>query len=145
MNQRFAGPAFLGQQLLSLQPAVIAAQGAKGLGMALTLPGAIGRSVDDVQKDLGGKGVTAIPRELPQGAPVPSSAGLLTLPFSGTADHVVLYTSGGKVVGMAPATGADVVSNAKDAQILDLQNQLKAVRDDVAVLKAARPSGGTRK
>ena len=145
MNQRFAGPAFLGQQLLSLQPAVIAAQSAKGIGTALTLPGAIGRPADDVQKDLGGKGVTAITRELPQGAPVPSSAGLLTLPFSGAADHVVLYTSGGKVVGITPATGAEIVSNAKDAQILDLQNQLKAVRDDVAVLKAARPSGGTRK
>jgi hypothetical protein len=145
MNQRFAGPAFLGQQLLSLQPAVIAAQGAKGLGTALTLPASIGRSADDVQKELGDKGVTAITRELPQGAPVPSSAGLLGLPFSGTADHVVLYTSGGKVVATAPATSSDIVSAAKDAQILDLQNQLKAVRDDVALLKAARPSGGTRK
>lgn len=144
MNQNFAGPAFLGQQLLSLQPAAIAARGAKGLGAALTLPASVGRPADDVQKELQGSGVTTISRELPAGAPVPSSAGLLTLPFGGAADHVVLYTSGGKVVAVAPASPADAVAAAKDAEILELKTQLKSMSDDVAALKAARPAGAKK-
>jgi hypothetical protein len=143
INRNFAAPSFFGQQLLSLQPGVFAAKGAKSLGVALTLPSTIGRNAGDVQQELASNGITAITRELPPGAPTPSSAGLLTMPFTGHTDNVVLYTSGGKIVAAAPASAADAAS--KDAQILDLQNQIKAMRDDIAQLKSVRPSGGSKK
>jgi hypothetical protein len=147
MTENFSGPAFLARQFLSLQPGALATQSASAFGTALTLPAAIGRPASDVQKELSASGLTAIARELPAGAPAPSSASLLGLPLSGAPQHVILYTSGGKVVGVTPASAADAVAAAKDAQILDLQNQLKAVRDDIALLKAAppRPPAGGRK
>lgn len=106
----------------------------------INLPTMVGRPPAQAKAMLDEAGVRAIEREVESADEVSGLKTLAQSPFAKRGDAVVVYHSGGKVVGYAPFDPATELI-AKETELKSLREEFAAMRAEMAALKSSdRPA-----